>query len=77
MVGGKKQQRHIETVEELKKAAKIQSLSPVDPALELLDPNPNIHQLFQLFDTQFFWGKLVAVEVKWSPRMTQYVTYFS
>ena len=56
---------------ELERLKEIQSLSPVDPALELLDPNPNIHQLFQLFNAQFFWGKLASVEVKWSPRMTQ------
>ena len=60
-----------ESWEELQKAAAIQALSPVDAKLELLDPNPNIHQLFQIFDKQFFWGKLLAVEVKWSPRMTQ------
>ena len=57
--------------EEIKRLSEIQSLSPVDPKLENLDPNPNIHQLFQIFDKQFFWGKLVTVEVKWSPRMTQ------
>eukprot|EP00116_Pleurobrachia_bachei_P004725 sb/3464987/ len=44
--------------------------SPVDPSLELSDPNPNIHELFREFDKRFFWGKLAAVEVKWSPRMT-------
>ena len=45
-------------------------LSPIDPALELSDPNPNIHELFREFDQRFFWGALAAVEVKWSPRMT-------
>ena len=71
MVGRKGQKPQLETVEDVKRLAEIQSLSPVDPALELLDPNPNIHQLFQLYNVQFFWGKLMAVEVKWSPRMTQ------
>ena len=71
MVGKKGQKRQSESIEDLKRLAEIQSLSPVDPALELLDPNPNIHKLFQLFDRQYFWGKLMAVEVKWSPRMTQ------
>ena len=64
-----------DSIEELQKLREIQSLSPVDPKLELLDPNPNIHLLFQLYDKQFFWGKLMAVEVKWSPRMTQSVPW--
>ncbi|XP_044152369.1 DNA-dependent metalloprotease SPRTN [Bufo gargarizans] len=42
----------------------------VDPSWELLDPSPNIHELFLQFNEMFFWGKLVGVEVKWSPRMT-------
>ncbi|MFH4976789.1 hypothetical protein AB6A40_003498 [Gnathostoma spinigerum] len=43
---------------------------PVDPEWELLDPTPDIHALFVAFDDQFFYGKLAACEVKWSPRMT-------
>ena len=62
-------------IAELERQAEVHSLSPVDPKLELLDPNPNIHQLFQLYDQRFFWGKLMAVEVKWSPRMTQWVLW--
>lgn len=46
------------------------SCNIVDPELELLDPNPDIHQLFIEFNSTFFWGKLNMVEVRWSPRMT-------
>ena len=44
----------------------------VDKKLELADPNPNIHQLFMEYDSQFFWGKLASsgVAVAWSDRMT-------
>ena len=44
-----------------------------DPSLELLDPNPNIWHLFQIFDHRFFSGLLSsnAVAVKWSPNMTR------
>ncbi|XP_068091127.1 DNA-dependent metalloprotease SPRTN [Hyperolius riggenbachi] len=42
----------------------------VDPAWELLDPNPDIHALFLQYNQLFFWGKLAGVEVRWSPRMT-------
>ena len=47
-------------------------LSIVDKQLELVDPNPNIHQLFVEFDNTFFWGTLAAsgVAVDWSVRMT-------
>ncbi|XP_069807839.1 DNA-dependent metalloprotease SPRTN [Dendropsophus ebraccatus] len=45
-------------------------MAVVDPSWELLDPNPNIHELFLQFNAMFFWGKLVGVEVKWSHRMT-------
>lgn len=43
-----------------------------DPSLELLDPNPNIWNLFQLFDHRFFEGILTrnAVSLIWSKRMT-------
>ena len=45
-------------------------ISPVDPSLEITDPNPDIRELFLLFNAQFFWGRLSGIEVKWSPRMT-------
>ncbi|KAH9507290.1 hypothetical protein Btru_056844 [Bulinus truncatus] len=48
----------------------LKDLSPVDPSLELSDPNPNILTLFLQFNEQFFWGRLSGIEVKWSPRMT-------
>lgn len=44
----------------------------VDERWELLDPHPNVHDLFVQFDAMFFDRKLVnaGVEVRWSPRMT-------
>lgn len=51
-------------------AAQPQLMAVVDPSWELLDPSPNIHELFLQFNAMFFWGKLVGVEVKWSHRMT-------
>ena len=44
----------------------------VDDRWELLDPHPNIHDLFVAFDGMFFERRLVeaGVEVRWSPRMT-------
>lgn len=41
--------------------------------LELLDPNPDIWELFRQFDLQFFEETLTknCVELSWSPRMTQ------
>ena len=41
--------------------------------LELTDPNPDIWNLFRLFDEQFFEETLTrnCVELSWSPRMTQ------
>ena len=46
------------------------SVSLIDPSWELIDPNPDIHTLFLVFNDQFFWGRLAGVEVRWSPRMT-------
>ncbi|XP_076041020.1 DNA-dependent metalloprotease SPRTN [Oratosquilla oratoria] len=46
------------------------SVSLIDPSWELIDPNPDIHQLFLQFNDQFFWRRLSSVEVRWSPRMT-------
>ncbi|ODN00040.1 SprT-like domain-containing protein Spartan [Orchesella cincta] len=44
--------------------------SVVDSSWELVDPNPDIFELFAQFNQEFFWGKLGSVYVKWSPRMT-------
>ncbi|KAG9474287.1 hypothetical protein GDO78_004540 [Eleutherodactylus coqui] len=61
---GKPPSRHVSP------AAQPPLTAVVDPSWELLDPNPNIHELFLQFNEMFFWGKLQGVEVKWSPRMT-------
>ncbi|XP_019382978.1 PREDICTED: sprT-like domain-containing protein Spartan [Gavialis gangeticus] len=45
-------------------------LSVVDESWELLDPSPDVHGLFVQFNEELFWGRLAAVEVSWSPRMT-------
>ncbi|CAM4538036.1 DNA-dependent metalloprotease SPRTN [Caretta caretta] len=45
-------------------------LSVVDEAWELLDPSPDVRGLFVQFNETLFWGKLAAVAVTWSPRMT-------
>ncbi|NWX51352.1 SPRTN protein, partial [Steatornis caripensis] len=45
-------------------------LSVVDEAWELLDPSPDVRSLFVQFNETLFWGRLAAVEVSWSPRMT-------
>ena len=45
-------------------------LSIVDETWELIDPVPNIHELFIQFNQAYFEGKLAGVEVRWSPRMT-------
>ncbi|XP_049831889.1 DNA-dependent metalloprotease SPRTN-like isoform X1 [Schistocerca gregaria] len=47
--------------------------SLVDPSLEYTDPTPDIHALFLQFNDRFFRGRLAAVEVKWSSRMTSNV----
>lgn len=46
------------------------SSSIVAPEWEDLDPTPDLHALFLQFNDRFFWGRLSACEVKWSPRMT-------
>ncbi|NXH17152.1 SPRTN protein, partial [Bucco capensis] len=48
----------------------LRSLSVVDEAWELLDPSPDVHGLFVHFNETLFWGRLKAVEVSWSTRMT-------
>ncbi|XP_054936893.1 DNA-dependent metalloprotease SPRTN isoform X2 [Physeter macrocephalus] len=45
-------------------------LSLVDASWELVDPTPDLQALFVQFNDCFFWGRLEAVEVKWSMRMT-------
>ncbi|KAL4649151.1 sprT-like domain-containing protein Spartan [Arapaima gigas] len=45
-------------------------ISIVDESWELLDPNPDVRAMFLSFNDMFFWGKLSAVEVRWSSRMT-------
>ena len=44
----------------------------VDKSWELVDPHPNIYELFVHFDSMFFKSTLVnaGVAVKWGPRMT-------
>ncbi|ETK76907.1 hypothetical protein F441_17076 [Phytophthora nicotianae CJ01A1] len=37
---------------------------------EYLDPNPDLHSLFQEYNRMFFEGRLAGCEVKWSRRMT-------
>ncbi len=46
------------------------SASLVAPEWEDIDPTPDLHALFRQFDGRFFWGRLQACEVRWSPRMT-------
>lgn len=45
-------------------------VSVVDESWELIDPIPDIRQLFLQFNDVYFKGLLGSVEVKWSPRMT-------
>eukprot|EP00794_Sanderia_malayensis_P020164 gene20164-22139_t len=45
-------------------------LSIVDDEWELIDPVPNIIDLFLQFNDAYFDGLLAGVEVKWSARMT-------
>lgn len=45
-------------------------VSVVDASWELIDPIPDIRQLFLQFNDAYFKGLLGSVEVKWSPRMT-------
>lgn len=35
-----------------------------------IKPDADVSQLFEEFNQRFFWGKLLYVEVRWSPRMT-------
>ena len=44
--------------------------SLVDSSWELIDPTPDVHNLFMVFNAKFFWNKLQAVCVSWSKKMT-------
>ena len=49
----------------------FKNLNVCDPALELIDPNPDVHQLFLEYDKLFFGGILQSrCCVRWSTRMT-------
>lgn len=48
----------------------VAPVSVVDESWELIDPIPDIRQLFLQFNDVYFKGRLGSVEVKWSPRMT-------
>ncbi|XP_055630065.1 DNA-dependent metalloprotease SPRTN-like [Toxorhynchites rutilus septentrionalis] len=41
----------------------------VHPEWETIDPTPDIHGLFPMFDRKFFQGKLVCVQLEWSKKM--------
>jgi len=45
-------------------------LSIIAPEWEDLDPTPDLQAMFLQYNDKFFWGKLAACEVRWSPRMT-------
>ena len=53
-----------------RKNAISRPVSVVDESWELIDPIPDIRQLFLQFNDAYFKGILTSVEVKWSPRMT-------
>ncbi|XP_057323033.1 DNA-dependent metalloprotease SPRTN [Microplitis mediator] len=42
----------------------------IDETLEIIDPTPNVYTMFVQFNEKFFWNELVAVQVRWSTRMT-------
>ncbi|OCT74119.1 hypothetical protein XELAEV_18033085mg [Xenopus laevis] len=45
--------------------------SVVDPIWEIIDPKPNLQELFDLFRETIFFGILPELKVKWSRKMTQ------
>ncbi|XP_056631135.1 DNA-dependent metalloprotease dvc-1 [Diorhabda sublineata] len=49
---------------------KDSSKSLTDPSWEVIDPTPDIHNLFIAFNERFFWNQLGSVCVCWSKRMT-------
>jgi hypothetical protein len=51
-----------------------QQQSPTISTCDLINPTPDIHELFLHFNRKYFEDKLVSVEVKWSTRMTLYVS---
>ena len=53
-------------------SAAYRPLSVVDESWEMIDPAPNIHDLFLQFNDAYFDGRLAGVEVKWSSKMTLY-----
>jgi len=46
-------------------------LKIIDQRWELIDPTPDIYQLFNQFNFEFFYEKLSSVFVEWSQRMTK------
>lgn len=48
----------------------VAPVSVVDDSWELIDPIPDVRQLFLQFNDAYFKGLLSSVEVRWSPRMT-------
>lgn len=48
-----------------------QMVNLISADAELLDPNPDLHTMFQLYDFQFFDSKLGRCVVEWSKRMTR------
>jgi hypothetical protein len=43
----------------------------IDQRWELIDPTPDVYQLFNQFNRDFFYEKLSSVFVEWSQRMTR------
>ncbi|XP_055525880.1 DNA-dependent metalloprotease dvc-1 [Wyeomyia smithii] len=41
----------------------------VHPDWEIVDPTPDIHRLFPIFDRKFFQNRLVCVQLEWSRKM--------
>lgn len=56
-------------------SSKPAPVSVVDDSWELIDPIPDVRQLFLQFNDVYFNGLLGSVEVRWSPRMTLYVLF--
>lgn len=54
----------------LSRPSKLAPVSVVDDSWELIDPIPDVRQLFLQFNDAYFKGLLSSVEVRWSPRMT-------
>jgi hypothetical protein len=50
----------------------VQLVNLVGPDAELHDPTPDLHTMFQLYDLQFFDGKLGGCIVEWSKRMKRF-----